>query len=84
MTIISLLVMAIGAAVAVFTPLFHDTLPQRIGLSGICIGSIGMAWWVAHLSDVPDPIVWMACSGGIYVIATAAKFINITFESMYS
>jgi hypothetical protein len=73
LTICSLLVMAAGSGYAIFSAKFHDTLLQRISLSGVCVGCVGMAWW-SLFNDVPSQLEWISFFGALYVISTAWKF----------
>jgi hypothetical protein len=78
LTICSLLVMAAGSGYAIFSQKFHDTLLQRVSLSGVCVGCVGMAWW-SLFNDVPDPLEWISFFGALYVVGTAWKLRHLEY-----
>lgn len=73
LTIISLLVVAIISATAIFHPSFHDTLLQRIGLAGFCVGALGLAWGIYQTGEVNRPVAWCSWFAALYGLETARK-----------
>lgn len=60
------------ALVGVLAPHLNDTLTQRVGLSCLSIGALGMAEWCKN-NDTPWSLGIMFMGIGVFMVATAAK-----------
>ncbi len=71
--IVLLLVLAGICGLAVFHPRFDDTLLQRVALGGICLGCLGMAYWMLDARDPPRALRWCIWFGAIFALETGRK-----------
>lgn len=69
-----LYIIALLAIIGVFTPHLDDTIVQRIGLSLVCIGALGMSAWCTG-NDIPEPMAVLLCGVVLFMIATAYKLL---------
>lgn len=67
------LIVAVGAALAVFHPKIWDTPLERIALSCICLGCVGAAWRIVSAGWVSDGGLWLSGSFALYVGAIVHK-----------
>ena len=65
-------ILSLTAVFAVFGPMFNDSLIQRVGLSLLCISSLGVAAW-ALKNDVPFSVMWFAVGQTIFNLASIFK-----------
>ncbi len=68
------LLLAAISLVAVLCHCFKDNLPQRIGLSGVCIGACLKTFSLVSATPPGDSCVIIAYGMAIYGIGTFLKF----------
>jgi hypothetical protein len=73
-TIAALLVQAFGAASGVFFKRFDDNIIQRIGLFGVSITSLALAWYIYKFHSALMTFEIHAGSWAVYILGTAWKF----------
>jgi hypothetical protein len=75
-TILSLVTLATVATAGILTCYLHDTLLQRIGLAGVCLGALSLAF---HAIKNPPHIglVIISVSGALYAVATGVKLYRV-------
>ena len=74
LTIACLVVVSTLSGVAVFHPDFDDTLLERICLTGICIGALGLAYEVCKTQTVSSSITWLSVCAAGYALEVGRKY----------
>ncbi|MDE3021926.1 MAG: hypothetical protein KGI54_08710 [Pseudomonadota bacterium] len=75
-----LYVIAGMSLVGVFAPHLNDTLTQRVGLSFLSIGALGMIEWFKN-NDIPWSMGMLLVGVGLFMVATAAKLYKSYYEN---
>lgn len=78
LSVVCWLIVAGGAGLAVFARTIHDTTLERIGLSAICITSVGTACRIIDRGWTTDGGAAMAVAMAGYVIAVMVKHVRAT------
>ena len=66
----------LGATAAVFSSRISDTLPERIGLSSIAIGSVGMICRIGEVGKASDAFSFLSIALAGYVVAVVWKHLH--------
>lgn len=69
---IALSFIAVMGIVAIFAPHMADTLTQRVGLSFVSMGSMGMIAWCSK-NQIPGPMTMFVVGVALFMAATACK-----------
>lgn len=76
LTVGALLMVALLATLAVFSPHYSDTTLQRVALAGIAIGALGVAWWCWQGRQAPGPVAVLAVACALFGAETARKIVR--------
>lgn len=76
LTVSAMLVVAILSGLAVFSPLFDDTLLQRLALTGMALGSLALASAVWRTGEASHVLTWYALANAMFCAETARKLVR--------
>lgn len=75
-TIGCLLIVSLLSGIAVFHADYHDSLSERIGLSFLSIGALGMAKYVYSVEDVPGAVLLCSIGGAVFALEVGRKVLS--------
>jgi hypothetical protein len=73
-TIVALLIQSVGATAGVFFKRFDDNIIQRIGLFGVSITSLALAWYIYKFHSALMTFEVHAGAWAVYILGTMWKF----------